>query len=66
LDGKEVGRRTIGLDRFEVDLPVPPPATSRGEARQVQVRFSRTQTLPLPDGRVVGARLSSVGFSSAP
>jgi hypothetical protein len=28
----------------------------------VELRFSKTQSLPAPDGRAVGAQLSSVGF----
>jgi hypothetical protein len=64
VDGKEVGRRTLGLDRFAFEVPVPPAASMRGDAREVKLLFSRTQALPAPDGRVVGARLSRVGFQS--
>jgi hypothetical protein len=62
VDGREVARRTVGLDRFTIDLPVEPP-TAQAAVRKVGFRFSRTQTLPAPDGRAVGARLGSVGFS---
>jgi hypothetical protein len=65
VDGSEVGRRTVGLDRFTFDVPVPPPTSAEGATRKVELRFTRVQTLPGPDGRVVGARLSSVGFDSS-
>lgn len=62
VDGTEVGRKTLGLDRFSVTFAVPPPASAVGVARRVELRFSAVQALPPPDGRSVGARLESLGF----
>ena len=61
VDGAEVGRRTLGLDQFSLEFPVP-PAASPGAVRKVALRFTATQSLPAPDARAVGARLSAVGF----
>jgi hypothetical protein len=62
FDGNEVARRTIGLDRFVIEVPLPPATMGEAAARRVELRFSRVQSLPPPDGRAVGAKLLSVGF----
>lgn len=66
LDGTEVSRRTVGVGSFEVRVPVTvSPVAGAPSARRVHVRFSAVQTLPPPDGRAVGARLTAVKFLSA-
>jgi len=68
VDGQEVARKTVGLDRFTIDatLPVPTavPAEAAGPARRVGLSFSRVQSLPAPDGRAVGAKLLSAGYDT--
>ena len=63
VDGREVARRTVGLDRFTIEAPVPPAAS--GPTRQVGLTFSRIQSLPAPDGRSVGAKLDVAGFDAS-
>jgi hypothetical protein len=70
LDGREVARRTVGVDYFEHRLPVPelPPdgkpfAPGR---RKVELKFSRVQQLPMPDGRPVSFHVGFVGFETEP
>ena len=63
VDGQEVARQPVAPGEMELRVPVAP----RGDAvdgRQVELRFSSTQTLPSGDGRQVGARLSFIGFTS--
>jgi hypothetical protein len=62
VDGVEVGRRTLGLDQFSLDFPVPPPPSPQPVTRRVGLQFSAVQSLPAPDARAVGARLGGVGF----
>ena len=61
VDGSEVGRRTLELDQFVVEFPVT-PTSAQAPSRRVGLQFSAVQSLPDPDGRSVGARLSGVGF----
>ncbi|MCC7371975.1 MAG: hypothetical protein IT306_26405 [Chloroflexi bacterium] len=58
IDGQENARQTLGLGDFEVRAMPPPGAGTR----HVELSFSTSQQLPVPDGRTVGARLSFVGF----
>jgi hypothetical protein len=63
IDGQEAARKSIALGRFEIDVPVPPspdPVT-----RRVELKFSKVQSLPPPDGRSVGAQLISAAFHSS-
>jgi hypothetical protein len=62
LDGVEAARRTLGPGDFEVRVPAAAPAAG---ARRIECRFTRTQRLPAPDGRAVGAHLRFVGFETA-
>ena len=58
VDGREVGRKTLGPGDFELRAAVPPAAGPR----RVELRFSATQQLPAQDGRQVGALIQSIGF----
>lgn len=59
LDGEVVGRADLGVGDFEQRFTVP-----RADARRrIELTFSRTQRLPAPDRRPVGARISSIGFA---
>lgn len=60
LDGREVARRTLTPGDFELRAPV----TDGPARRLVELRFSKGQQLPGGDGRMVGARLRSVGFEA--
>jgi hypothetical protein len=62
VDGQEVARRTLSPGDFEIRAPVP----DGPGRRRVELRFSRVQPLPAPDGREVGALLRSVGFAARP
>jgi hypothetical protein len=62
VDGQEVARRTLGLGDFEIRAPVP----DGPGRRRVELRFSRVQQLPAPDGRAVGAQLRDAGFDARP
>jgi hypothetical protein len=70
VDGKEMGRKTVGVDFFEYRLPVPALAadgTSHAPGRRkVELKFSRYQQLPLPDGRPVSFHIGFLGFETAP
>ena len=61
VDGREVGKKTLGPGDFELRAPV--PAGGAGQ-RRVELRFSLTQQLPAPDGRQVGALIQSIGFEA--
>jgi hypothetical protein len=63
VDGQEVARKSIGIDRFQIEAPI--PATADPAMRRVELKFSRTQSLPPPDARAVGAQLISAGFHSS-
>jgi hypothetical protein len=58
VDGREIARSTLGLGDFELRAPAP----AGSARRRVEVQFSRTQVLPAPDGRHVGARLELLQF----
>ncbi|MBY0459334.1 MAG: hypothetical protein K2V38_18555, partial [Gemmataceae bacterium] len=58
VGGVEVGRRELGVGDFEVRVPV---SGGAGE-RAVECRLSAPRPLPAPDTRVVGARLTFLGF----
>ncbi len=61
LDGVEVAKRVLGTGDFEVRAP----AGKSAQSYRLECRFSNTQALPPPDGRVVGALLRFVGFEPA-
>jgi hypothetical protein len=63
VDSREIARKSIGIDRFQIEAPV--PATADPAPRKIELKFSRTQPLPSPDGRAVGAKLISAGFHSS-
>jgi hypothetical protein len=58
MDGKELARKQVGLDQFELRMAVPPLPGYR----TIEVTFSNVQTLPGNDGRSVGALLKSLAF----
>jgi hypothetical protein len=62
IDGREAARKSIGLGRFEIEVPVPPAADPA--TRRIELKFSKVQSLPPPDGRAVGAQLISAAFQS--
>jgi hypothetical protein len=62
VDGQEATSKTLGLGDFEVRAPIP----AGSGARRVELQFSASQTLPMPDGRAVGAQLRSIGFEPGP
>ena len=63
VDGREAARKSIGIDQFQLEATV--PASADPAPRRIELKFSRTQPLPAPDGRAVGAKLISVGFHSS-
>lgn len=65
VDGRELVRRTLGLDRFRLSADVP-ESTSTLNRRRIELTFSRMQRLPDPDGRPAGAQLTRIGFSAGP
>jgi len=60
LEEKAVGHWNIGLGDFALSASVPPGAGTR----RVTIVFGKSQQLPGGDGRMVGARLSFIGFES--
>lgn len=58
MDGVEVARRMLKPGEFTLNTEVP-MASGR---RRVELRFSRTQRLPAPDGRPTAALMQFVGF----
>jgi hypothetical protein len=58
VDGMAAERRALKPGDFTVYVP---PGSAAG-AHWIELRFSRWQQLPLPDGRAVTARISSIGF----
>jgi hypothetical protein len=64
IDGKEAVRQSVSPGPLEMRVAMPAAATDLDGARKVELRFSAAQTLPPPDGRSVGARLSFIGFAS--
>jgi hypothetical protein len=63
IDGMEAARKSIGLGRFEIEVPV--LAAVDPVTRRVELKFSKVQSLPPPDGRAVGAQLISAAFQSS-
>jgi hypothetical protein len=61
IDGKEIVRRTVGLDRFEMRVPL----TTAAGRHKIDLTFSEVQTLPDNDGRSVGAMLELLAFEPA-
>jgi len=61
VDGREVGRRPVGLGDFQLLAPV----KNQPGKRRVTVAFSASQQLPAGDGRTVGAQLKFLGFERA-
>jgi hypothetical protein len=58
VDGREAARAPLAVGRFTLEAVVP---AGSGRAR-IDVRFSRVQPLPAPDGRPVAAHLDFIGF----
>jgi hypothetical protein len=58
MDGKELVRKPVGLDAFELRVPVPP----QPGYRTIEITFSKVQTLPGNDGRSVGALMRLLAF----
>jgi hypothetical protein len=61
VDGREMGRRSVGLGDFQFSAPV----KNQPGKRRVTVAFSASQQLPAGDGRMVGAQLKFLGFEPA-
>jgi len=61
IGNKLLDRRSVGTGNFEIVTPVEGGA----QVRRITADFSATQRLPGGDNRLVGARLSFVGFESA-
>jgi hypothetical protein len=61
VDGREAARKSLSLDRFQLEVPVDSPGAEPA-TRRVELKFIRPQQLPAPDGRSIGARLISAGF----
>lgn len=61
LDGAAVAEREVGNGDFEIRAP----AGAAPGPRWVEVRVSRPQTLPAPDGRTAGVFLKALGFEPA-
>lgn len=62
VNDRAVGRWNVGVGEFSFAAPVPPGDGTR----RVGITFDKLQELPGGDGRMVGARLTSIGFESAP
>ncbi|MHB8626469.1 MAG: hypothetical protein ACYDEO_09715 [Aggregatilineales bacterium] len=60
VDGQEIGRQTLGIGHFELRLPV----SGQGGRHQIDLRFSKWQQLPVPDGRPAAALLSFIGYET--
>lgn len=58
LDGKEITSQNLGLGNFEVKVPI----TSFTPKQRVALVFSNYQTLPSPDGRIIGGKIDFIGF----
>jgi hypothetical protein len=65
VDGKELLRRTLGLDWFRLSADVP-ESSETPNRHKIELTFSRLQRLPAPDGRPIGAQLTRIGFSAGP
>ena len=62
LDGKVVGKKSVGLGDFSLEANIPP---SPGKHR-IGLVFKSVQLLPNGDYRPIGTRLSFAGFEAAP
>lgn len=60
LDGKVVAEKLVPWGPLELTAPVPPGVGRR----KVELRIDRSQHLPAPDNRPVGARLTFIGFET--
>jgi tetratricopeptide (TPR) repeat protein len=60
VDGKALTNQRLEAGEFTICTPT----ESDAGIRQVKITFDRTQTLPAPDSRVVGARLTFLGYVS--
>jgi hypothetical protein len=58
LDGTPVERRTLGPGDFEVRAP----GAREAGPHWIELRFSRSQVLPAPDGRTATALVRFIGF----
>lgn len=61
MDQRGLARQSVGIGEFRI---LTPTKSIRGEHR-IELTFSATQQLPGGDGRMVGARLQSIGFEKA-
>ena len=61
MDDKAIAHWNIGLGDFALSAPV----FTGGGTRRVTIAFDKSQPLPGGDGRMVGARLSFIGFEPA-
>ena len=63
LDGTETARAPLTAGNFDLRIPLPPATRGNAAPCKVELRFAESQTIPAPDGRNVGARLSSIEFT---
>lgn len=67
IDGEEVARRTLALHWNELTIPLPKQATPRFPGRRrIELRLTRYQPLPEPDGRPVTFQIGFIGWDTAP
>jgi len=62
IDGQEVARKALTVGTFEILVPT----VDAGGTRSIELKFKSTQSLPAPDDRAVGARLTFLGFETLP
>jgi hypothetical protein len=62
VDGKTLSEQRLTPGDFRVRLDVPPGTGLVPASKAVELTFSDVQRLPAPDGRLVGAKLTAVGF----
>jgi hypothetical protein len=60
LNGRPTGTQLLHPGAFDIKFPV----SGVSDHVRVDIHFSRSQTLPYPDGRPTAAHLSMIGFSS--
>ncbi|HEY2584608.1 MAG TPA: hypothetical protein VGI81_02445 [Tepidisphaeraceae bacterium] len=65
VDGKELVRRTLGLDIFRLTAELAESASNVSRHR-IELSFSRAQHLPDPDNRPIAAQVLRIGFAPGP